>query len=209
VTQITTQFREGQERADVLGDGRIVHDDYSCSDPIDFGLHLTSPDGKTSTALTAARAAGDTGYDTDAAVAPDGHTIVFVRYVDDNTSALFTIDAAGGEATRLTPDAIRVEYPRWSPDGKSIMFDQTPLGASTDLFVVPASGGTPTQITHSSATSQRWEADWSPDGKQIVFKVYEHGWHYNELHLANADGSNESVLWTGDSSTAETPHWRP
>jgi len=29
------------------------------------------------------------------------------------------------------------------------------------------------------------------------------------LHLANVDGSNETTLWTGDSSTAETPHWAP
>ena len=27
------------------------------------------------------------------------------------------------------------------------------------------------------------------------------------LHIANADGSQESVLWQGDSSTAETPDW--
>ena len=54
-----------------------------------------------------------------------------------------------------------------------------------------------------------WEGDWSPDGKQIVYKYYEQGWRYNELHIASADGSNESVLWTGDFSTAETPDWGP
>ena len=207
VTQITTAFRVGEQSADILGDGRIVHDQYSCAEPIDMGLNITTADGATTTELTPARPSGDPGYDTEAAVAPDGHTVVFVRHVDDNTGALFTIDASGGTATRLMPDSDHVSYPRWAPDGKTILFSQDVPTGATDVWTIPAAGGTPKRVTQSDPGAIRWEADWSPDGKQIVFKEFEQGWHYNELHLANADGSNETVLWTGDYSTAETPHW--
>ena len=209
VTQITSTFRLGEQSADILGDGRIVHDQYSCSAPIDMGLNITTADGSTTTDLTPARQSGDPGYDTEAAVAPDGHTIVFVRHVDDNTGALFKIDSSGGTATRLMPDSDHVSYPRWSPDGKTILFYQNVPAGATDLWTIPAGGGAPTRVTQSNPGATRFEADWSPDGTQIVFKYYQDSWNYNELHIANADGSNESVLWKGDNSTAETAHWGP
>ena len=209
VTQITSTFRLGEQSSDILGDGRIVHDEYSCSEPIDMGLNITTADGASTTDLTPARPSGDPGYDTEAAVAPDGHTIVFVRHVDDNTGALFTIDAGGGTATRLMPDSDHVSYPRWSPDGKTILFTQNVPSGAPDLWKIAASGGTPTRVTQSDPGSLRFESEWSPDGTQIVFKYYQQGWKYNELHLADSDGSNETTLWTGDNSTAETPHWSP
>ncbi|MEP7360333.1 MAG: hypothetical protein ABI744_02010 [Chloroflexota bacterium] len=209
VTQITSTFRVGEEKAAVLGDGRLVHDEYSCAEMSDFGLHITSADGSSDMQLTPTQAVGNPAFDTSPAVSPDGHTIVFVRNVDDNVGALFTIDAAGGDVVRLTPDSRGVEYPRWSPDGNTILFDQTPSGGSSDVWTVPAAGGDAKQVTHSAGGALRWEADWSPDGTQIVLKYYEPGWRYNALHIADADGSNETVLWTGDYSTAETPHWDP
>jgi dipeptidyl aminopeptidase/acylaminoacyl peptidase len=209
VTQITSAFRVGEQNAAFLGDGRIVHDEYSCAEATDFGLHISPTDGSSDSDLTPAHPVNDPAYDSEATVSPDGHTIVFVRHVDENNGALFSIDAGGGAATRLMPDSAKVSYPRWSPDGKTILFNQDVPAGATDLWTIPAIGGTPTRVTQSDPGAIRWEADWSPDGTQIVFKYYENGWRYNELHLANADGSQESVLWTGDNSTAETPHWGP
>ncbi len=209
VETITSGDLTAQQDASILPDGRIVHDQYSCSAPVDLGLHISSSDGSTSTLLTPARAADDPGYDWQPAVSPDGGKIVFVRNVDDSTAGLFLIDTAGGTATRLTADALHVKYPRWSPDGQRILFTQYLSGGGDELWSVPATGGEPTQVTHSPAGAMSWEGDWSPDGTQIVYKYYQAGWKYNELHLSAADGSNESVLWTGDFSTAETPDWGP
>ena len=209
VTQITSELRTAQQDAAILPDGRIVHDQYSCATPVDLGLHITAADGSSNSQLTPARPEGDPGYDQQPAVSPNGQQIVFVRNVDDNTAGLFLVPVAGGTATRLTADALHVNYPRWSPDGKSILFTQYKTGANDELWTVPVTGGDPKQLTHSPAGAMSWEGDWSPDGTQVVYKYYQQGWKYNELHTANADGSNESVLWTGDYSTAETPDWGP
>src|SRR3954449_1181643 len=50
-------------------------------------------------------------------VSPDGKTIVF-----DLLGDLYTIPAAGGEATPLTSGMQFDAQPRWSPDGKSVVF---------------------------------------------------------------------------------------
>src|SRR5262245_17941649 len=51
------------------------------------------------------------------AISPDGKTICF-SYLGD----LWTVDANGGTATRLTIHEAHEGYARWSPDGKWIAF---------------------------------------------------------------------------------------
>lgn len=209
VTQITDGDLLGQGSAAILPDGRIVHDQFSCQTPVDLGLGISVADGRSTTQLTPARQPNDRGFDSQAAVSPDGRKIAFIRFLDEHRGGLFVIDAAGGMATRLTPDQLDVGYPRWSPDGKTILFTQLGNHGSDEVWTVPAAGGDATQVTDNVFGNMSWEADWSPDGRQIVFKHYEQGWSYNALHTAMADGSNDQLLWTGDYSTAETPDWSP
>lgn len=95
------------------------------------------------------------------AISPDGSRIAFA-YMGD----LYVVDAAGGEARRLTTDAAYDYNPVWSPDGKQVAYASDRYG-NFDLFTIPAEGGRPQRLTtHSSAEVP---SAFSPDGKQIYF----------------------------------------
>src|SRR2546421_543156 len=59
---------------------------------------------------------------------PDGGTLAFERDIvtstgDTITSAIFVMNADGGDARRLTPWKLRAgDHPDWSPNGKRILF---------------------------------------------------------------------------------------
>ena len=80
------------------------------------------------------------------AISPDGKTIAF-SYKGD----IYTVDAQGGQARRLTSHPAYDGYPKWSPDSKSIAFASDRYGNS-DIFVVSASGGKPKRLTTHSVS---------------------------------------------------------
>lgn len=103
---------------------------------------------------------------------PDIHddTIAFT-YAGD----IFTVDAAGGTARRLTAGEGLELFPRFSPDGKWIAFTGHYDGTS-DVYVIPATGGEPRRLTFypSQTNSERMGWDnmvigWTPEGK-ILFR---------------------------------------
>ena len=103
---------------------------------------------------------------------PDIHegTIAFT-YAGD----IFTVDAAGGTARRLTAGEGLELFPRFSPDGKWIAFTGHYDGTS-DVYVIPAAGGEPRRLTWypSQTNSERMGWDnmvigWTPEGK-ILFR---------------------------------------
>lgn len=99
----------------------------------------------------------------DVKISPDGKEIVF-SYKGD----LWKVDAAGGEAMRLTTLDSYEANPIWSPDGKMIAFSSDRHGNS-DIFVMPSAGGQATRLTYNSATEI--PETFSPDGKSVVFSA--------------------------------------
>lgn len=97
----------------------------------------------------------------DPSLSPDGKTIVF-SYEND----LWTVDAAGGMAYRITGMDGREFLPRFSPDGRWIAFSATHDG-NTNIYVVPAAGGEIRQLTfHQSPDMME---SWTWDSKYVYF----------------------------------------
>ncbi|MFC2098200.1 PDZ domain-containing protein [Bacteroidota bacterium] len=103
-----------------------------------------------------------------------GDQIVF-SYAGD----LFTVDADGGVARKLTSHKGYEMFPRFSPDGSKIAFTGQYDG-NTEVFIMPALGGSPKRLTHTAtlgrdnvsdrAGPNNIVMDWTPDGKYITYR---------------------------------------
>jgi len=92
---------------------------------------------------------------------------------------LYSVDAEGGIARKITTDIGHEVFPRFSPDGKTIAFTAQYDG-NTEIFSIPASGGIPQRLTHTATLSRDDISDrmgpnnicmaWTPDSKSIVYR---------------------------------------
>ena len=104
-----------------------------------------------------------------------GGKIVF-SYAGD----LYSVDADGGAATRLTSHVGYEVFPKISPDGKTIVFTGQYDG-NTEVYSMPLDGGEPVRLTWTATLDRDDMGDrmgpnnivmnWTPDGSQIIFRT--------------------------------------
>ncbi|MBM7784287.1 S41 family peptidase [Tenggerimyces flavus] len=84
-----------------------------------------------------------------------GDTVVFVSEDD-----LWTVDAHGGRAWRLTAGVAEATHPRLSTDGTSVAFVGREEGPS-EVYVLPCDGGTASRLTYegTGVTVRGWRDD--------------------------------------------------
>ncbi len=99
----------------------------------------------------------------DAKISPDGSKIVFCYKGD-----IFTVPAAGGQASRITATEDYESNPVWSPDSRTLAFASDRNG-NFDVYTVPATGGTPMRLTFNSAAEI--PETFSPDGRHVLFSA--------------------------------------
>ncbi len=103
----------------------------------------------------------------------NGNLITFV-YAGD----IWTVDAAGGNAKRLTSHPGIELFPKISPDGQWIAFSAEYSG-SRQVWVIPAQGGTARQLTFYNSVGvmpprggfDHVVLDWTPDSKRVLFRA--------------------------------------
>ena len=116
------------------------------------------------------------------------HDRIVFSYAGD----LWTVDAGGGTAARLTSGPGLKLFGKYSPDGRYIAFTGQ-YGGDEQVYVMPAEGGVPRQLTFYPAVGplpDRWGYDnqvygWTPDGASILFRS-----------LRDARNSSASRLYT-------------
>jgi tricorn protease len=95
------------------------------------------------------------------AISPDGASIAFVYAAD-----IWIVEAAGGDAERLTAHPAGHSSPRWSLDGTQLAFTSSRTGQG-DIYILPLRGGGVRRVTYHDAQSV--VEDWSADGNEIYF----------------------------------------
>jgi Tol biopolymer transport system component len=98
---------------------------------------------------------------------PDGRRVAFDAPDDEGHLHVWTVDADGGSARRLTADAGDQNRPSWSRDGRSIYFSASVGGGERGgLWRMPATGGPAEHLTRGD--------DWDPvesfDGMTLIFR---------------------------------------
>ncbi len=98
---------------------------------------------------------------------PDGTRLVCESNLEDDGSALYTLQVEGGALTRITSEDDYEGHPAWSPDGTEIVYESRMTGVM-EIFAIPAEGGVPFQVTTGGGFWPRW----SPGGDFIVYCVF-------------------------------------
>lgn len=134
-----------------------------------------------------------------------GNQVVF-SYAGD----LYTVDAKGGLARKLTSDPGYEIFPRFSPNGEKIAFTGQYDG-NTEVFVIPSQGGSPIRLTHTATLGRDDISDrmgpnnivmtWTPDGEHIIYRSRKRTFNafIGQLFKVSLDGglSEELPLSTG------------
>jgi Tol biopolymer transport system component/imidazolonepropionase-like amidohydrolase len=154
--------------------------------------------------VTAAAAAGarelviTEGTNMAATASPDGRTVVI-----DLLGNLWTVPAAGGQATRITDVLFEARQPDFSPKGDRIAF-QGYLDDGWDIWTVKPDGSEAKAVTSGEYDDK--EPQWSPDGTRLAFSSDRSG-NYDIWILDAASGKVQQV--TKNASQDSQPAWSP
>ena len=175
---------------------------------VEKGIYTMAPNGSNVKRL---------GDGLEPAISRDGKTIAFVRTVAPPKGneipdiEIYTMNANGGDVTRVTRDGSTNTEPAFSADGKRIVFvgERGIKGKSNErphLFVVDVDGSNERQLTRGASVDV--EPAFSPDGKRIVFV---RGPGESRLMSMSDDGQDvEALTDTRDPfSTPKAPSYSP
>ena len=149
-----------------------------------------------------------TGKVIETAISPEGKFLLTIQKDQGRQSLWLRNIPSGSDTQVVAPSGLSFSTLTFSPDGNYFYFRQQFLGGERfDLLRAPVLGGVPEVISKDVDSN----ATISPDGKSIA---YARGndpdvgkWRLLE---ANADGSNERVLWIESSpSTPDNIGWSP
>jgi TolB protein len=117
-------------------------------------------------------------------LAPDGLSVVYSQFRENEIYEIMEQDLTGGPPRRLTDRLGALTGPEISPDGKSIVFMRSPPASDEyQIWIMDRDGGNP----HRLLDTPGWDPTWSPDGAQILFASDRDG--LIQLYAADLDGT--------------------
>jgi len=132
------------------------------------------------------------GKTENAAISPDGKTVVYVLREGGQRSLWIRQVATNSNVQIVAAAEISIGRQTFSPDGNYVYYQaqdkENPTGA---LYQVPSLGGSPRKILANIGSP----ITFSPDGSRIAFVRNDNAASgEDQLIMANADGSNEQKL---------------
>lgn len=117
-------------------------------------------------------------------LSPDGRSVVYAQYREDNVYEIYEFTLADAMAKRLTDRLGVLTGPEISPDGKLVVFTRwTPASNEHQIWVMDRDGNHPSRVFSGTG----WDPTWSPDGNRILFASDMDG--SNQLYVVNLDGT--------------------
>lgn len=118
------------------------------------------------------------------ALAPDGKSVIYSAYREDNVYEIYEMNLADGSVRQVTDRLGVLNSPDISPDGAQIVFMRWTVASNQNqVWVMNRDGSNPRRVVNGAG----WDPSWSPDGSQILFASDRGG--SNQLWVVNLDGS--------------------
>jgi tol-pal system beta propeller repeat protein TolB len=100
-------------------------------------------------------------------LAPDGKSVVYAAFREENIYEIYEMDLATGEAKQLTNKLGILNGPEVSPNGESLIFKHSTVNNNRNMIWIMDRDGQNAENIARTATG--WDPTWSPDGKYILF----------------------------------------
>lgn len=186
-------------------DGRTLAFGWGEDDDAPYALHLLSLDGGSLRRLTAPPPA--ISGDGAPAFSPDGREIAFLRNRVPSVQDVFVVDAAGGEARRVTPAARKITDVSWAPDGASLLVAVYEAGDHR-LARLPLEGGAPRRLAGAGegAMSLTVAGGAAPGAGRLVYSRY--AWRFTLWRL-DRDGGGRPATTAAAGPAAAGPSSGP
>jgi Tol biopolymer transport system component len=139
---------------------------------------------------------------------PDSSKIAYSAFADSWYRNIWVMNSDGSNKNQLTFGSVVDDAPAYSPDGTKIVFMRYGLRGidGSDLMMINADGSNIQQLT--STGLHRGQPRWSHGGQRLAFYYGGAGTTTNEIHIMNADGTNEVTVASG-TYPVMNPYWSP
>lgn len=158
---------------------------------------MNLPDGKPRR-LTS----GTADFEFEPAFSPDGNSIVYVSWNDESKGAVWKLELASGQKTKLTKQKGIFRTPAFSPDGRLVVFRKEGGNSQQGfthckepgIYLIAASGGDVTLVTPQGEYPQ-----FSFDGTRIFYQTggFLFGNLTKSFFSSKLDGSDEKKHFDG------------
>jgi Tol biopolymer transport system component len=141
-------------------------------------------------------------------ISADGRLLAYVRREGERSLRVKQV-ITGSEVTVVPPQAGFFDFgATFTPDGNYLYYTHgDPANENnTNIYVVPALGGASRQVVSDVAS----KVAFSPDGKRMVYRRTIQDKGEDQLLVANADGSGETIIFRHESQAAglfTNPSW--